>query len=91
MIAAMKKAALHPTAPPRTGHEENLTRRLNTAEAAEILGIRPATLRGWKAQRVGPPFIQLSPRCVRYDKQDIHTYANERKVVPSVRDNGRRH
>lgn len=76
--------------PPAPGTRKNLTRSLNTEEAAEILGIRPATLRGWKAQRVGPPFIQLSPRCVRYDEQDIHTYANERKVVPSVRDNRRR-
>jgi uncharacterized protein YjcR len=60
----------------------NLTRSLNTAEAAEMLGVRPATMRGWKSQRVGPPFIQLSPRCVRYDEHDIQTYANERRVVP---------
>jgi uncharacterized protein YjcR len=60
----------------------SLTRSLNTAEAAEMLGVSPATLRGWKSQRVGPPFIQLSPRCVRYDEHDIQTYANERRVVP---------
>ncbi|WP_390890486.1 helix-turn-helix transcriptional regulator [Tunturiibacter lichenicola] len=68
----------------------HINRALNTAEAADLLGIRPATLRGWKAQRVGPPFIQLSPRCVRYAESDILRYANERRVVPSVREHGRR-
>jgi predicted DNA-binding transcriptional regulator AlpA len=68
-----------------------INRTLNTIEAAEMLGIRPATLRGWKAERVGPPFIQLSARCVRYYEHDIQTYANERRVVPCVRETGRRH
>lgn len=63
---------------------------LNTAEAAARLGIRPATLRGWKAQRIGPAFIQLSPRCVRYDERDIQQYVNERRVVPAC-ENRRRH
>ena len=69
----------------------SMTRSLNTAQAAEMLGVRPATMRGWKAQRVGPPFIQLFPRCVRYAESDIQAYANERRVVPCVRDTGRRH
>jgi predicted DNA-binding transcriptional regulator AlpA len=68
-----------------------MTKSLNTAEAAERLGVRPATLRGWKSQRVGPPFIQLSPRCVRYAESNIQTYVNERRVVPCVRETGRRH
>ena len=63
-----------------------ISKSLNTAEASEMLGVRPATLRGWKAQRIGPPFLQLSPRCVRYAEDDILRYANERRVVPSVRE-----
>lgn len=55
---------------------------LTTVEAAAMLGISPATLRGWKAQRIGPPFIQLSPRCVRYDHRDIQQYVHERRCVP---------
>jgi predicted DNA-binding transcriptional regulator AlpA len=77
----------NPQKPCRT----NLSRSLNTAQAAELLGIRPATLRGWKAQRLGPPFIQLSPRCVRYDERDIQLYVDERRVVPSVRETESRH
>ncbi len=63
-----------------------LSKSLNTSEASEMLGVRPATLRGWKARRIGPPFLQLSPRCVRYAEDDILQYANERRVVPSVRE-----
>ena len=71
--------------------DSNSNTTLNTAQAAELMGISPATLRGWKAQRIGPPFIQLSPRCVRYDERDIRQYVNERRVVPCVRETGRRH
>jgi predicted DNA-binding transcriptional regulator AlpA len=67
------------------------TGTLKTAEAATMLGIKPATLRGWKAQHIGPPFIQLSARCVRYHERDIEQYVNERRVVPCVRETGRRH
>lgn len=68
-----------------------MTRTLTTAQAAEMLGVHPATLRGWKAQRIGPPFIQLSPRCVRYDERDIQFYVDERRVVPCVRETKRHH
>ena len=67
-------------------YRTTMTWTLNTAQAAEMLGVRPATLRGWKAQRLGPPFIQLSPRCVRYAESDILRYVNERRTVPSVRE-----
>jgi predicted DNA-binding transcriptional regulator AlpA len=63
--------------------EPTSLRALNTTEAAAMMGISPATLRGWKAQRSGPPFIQLSPRCVRYDHRDIQQYVNERRTVPA--------
>jgi predicted site-specific integrase-resolvase len=62
-----------------------MAKMLNTQQAAELLGIEASTLRGWKAERRGPPFIQLSPRCVRYSEDDILSYAAERRVVPSPR------
>lgn len=63
---------------------EEVGRALTTAEAAEMMGVKAATLRGWRAQRIGPPFVQYSPRCVRYAECDIRKYADERRVVPSV-------
>jgi predicted DNA-binding transcriptional regulator AlpA len=70
-------------------HHHTMSRSLNTAEAAEMLGVAPATLRDWKCQRTGPPFIQISARCVRYSEADIHQYAADRRVVPTVRSVGR--
>ena len=67
---------------PQKPCRNNLIRSLNTAQAAEMLGVSPATLRGWKSQRIGPPFLQLSPRCVRYAEIDIQQYVEERRVVP---------
>ena len=66
-----------------------MSRSLNTAEAAEMLGVAAATLRDWKCQRVGPPYIQISARCVRYSEADIRQYAADRRVVPAVRSVGR--
>ncbi len=68
-----------------------MEKMLNTAQAAEMLGVEAATLRTWKAQRKGPPFVQLSPRCVRYAERDILTYGRERRVVPSMPDTRRHH
>lgn len=65
------------------------SRKLKTAEAAEILGVKPSTLRDWKCQRIGPPYIQTSARCVRYYEADIHQYNADRRVVPTVRLVGR--
>lgn len=55
-----------------------------------MLGVSPATLRGWKMRRTGPPFIQLSPRCVRYAECDILDYVNERRCAPAC-ENRRRY
>jgi predicted DNA-binding transcriptional regulator AlpA len=66
-----------------------MNRSLSTVEAAEMLGVAPATLRDWKCQRTGPPYIQISTRCVRYSEADIRQYAADRRVVPTVRSVGR--
>jgi predicted DNA-binding transcriptional regulator AlpA len=58
---------------------------LDTHEAAALLGVSPATLRDWKCQRIGPPYIQLSPRCVRYAQADLEKFLSDRRVVPTVR------
>ena len=66
-----------------------MDRSLTTEEAADMLGVAPATMRDWKAQRVGPPYVQLSSRCVRYRQSDIEKFITDRRVVPSPRKVGR--
>jgi hypothetical protein len=61
---------------------------IDTAAAAALIGISPATLRDWKCQRIGPPYIQLSSRCVRYTIKDLEKFVSDRRVVPLVREIG---
>ena len=58
---------------------------LSTEEAAHEIGIQPVTLRAWKGQRTGPPYIQVTARCVRYLRTDIAKFIADRRVVPSPR------
>jgi hypothetical protein len=44
---------------------------LNANEAGQILKLAPATLRNWRVQGRGPPWIRLSRRAIRYRIEDI--------------------
>jgi hypothetical protein len=62
---------------------------LDTEQAGAYLGVAGATLRDWKCQRIGPPFVQLSARVVRYRRSDLEQFIASRRVVPKVRSIGR--
>lgn len=46
------------------------TQLLTTSEAAQHLNIAESTLRWWRSQRRGPPFVK-SRRIVRYRLKDL--------------------
>ncbi len=50
-------------------------RLITTKQASEIIGIHPATLRGF-AQKGTIPVIRFSARKIRFDLDEIETYAN---------------
>ena len=58
---------------------------ITTKEAAEMLGAKPATLRGWRYAKTGPPFVQMTRRSVKYVLGDLERYIAERRFTPSVR------
>ena len=58
---------------------------LTTQQAADVMGVMPATLRGWRCAKTGPPFIKLPKRSVKYAQVDLERYIAERTVTPSVR------
>jgi hypothetical protein len=67
---------------------------LTTKDAATFLGLREATLRGWRMNGIGPPFFTMGVtmhRGVRYDMADLEQFKSERRCVPSVRHMGRHH
>ncbi len=61
---------------------------LNDQQAAEQLGVSPATLRSWRCRGIGPDFVKMgagkkSP--VRHSAFDIEQFIAQCRQVPSVR------
>ncbi len=52
------------------------TDRITPREAAELLGISPATLSRLRKKGGGPPFSQPTPRVVLYLRTDVEAYAS---------------
>lgn len=53
--------------------------KLNTAEAAAYLGVRPNTLEIWRCKHRGPKYAKLGTR-VLYDPDDLDEYYAARAV-----------
>jgi len=48
------------------------------AEVADRLQVSPRTLRKWRAEGTGPPWIQIG-RQVRYNPRDVKTFLEKRR------------
>lgn len=63
---------------------------LDTAAAALVLGVTPATLHRWRRDNTGPPWHgqarkRKGPAGVRYRMSDLHAWLEERKRQPATR------
>ncbi len=56
-----------------------MTKLLSTRQAAELIGVKPGTLRAWRCARTGPNFVALTARSVKYPLEDIQRYVAERR------------
>lgn len=54
---------------------------LTPQQAAEFLSISKYTLQNQRSQRVGPPFVKLRNRLVRYKKSDLIAYLEKDRVM----------
>lgn len=59
-------------------------RLLKTHEAADHLGVQPCTLEKWRQLEVGPPYIRISRRCVRYRMSDLERWASVNRFDPEL-------
>jgi excisionase family DNA binding protein len=50
---------------------------MNTVEAAEYLGVSPATLEAWRCRGGSPIFLKLG-KAVRYSKKSLDTFTAAR-------------
>lgn len=53
---------------------------LSQRQVAARLGVSARTIEGWRARGVGPPFLRLSARAVRYRSSDIEQWLDQRRV-----------
>jgi predicted DNA-binding transcriptional regulator AlpA len=58
-------------------------------EAGRFIGLVGHTLRKWRQLRIGPPYIKISARCVRYRRADLLRWLESRRVEPGG--DGERH
>ena len=64
--------------PRRYEPEEAPLRLLDTAAAAELLGLTPRALEERRRRGDGPPYIRLGRTCVRYRLSDLEEWLSER-------------
>jgi len=53
------------------------TTLLTPEEVARMLRVHPQTLRRWRMDHEGPPFIAVSERIIRYKRDDVSEWLNE--------------
>jgi hypothetical protein len=62
--------------------EMAIDRLLDTATAATVLGVSPATLRFWRIKGRGPRFVALSRGAIRYRLSGLHEYLTDHEIDP---------
>jgi hypothetical protein len=52
--------------------------------AADLLGIKPSTMRSWRCRGVGPSYVKLGrgkKAAVRYDRRDLDRFVEQGRHV----------
>ncbi len=55
-----------------TKHDDDAL--LPQKRVATLLSVSPRALEAWRMRGVGPPFIRISKRCVRYRRRDVEAW-----------------
>jgi predicted DNA-binding transcriptional regulator AlpA len=61
----------------------NSEERVPNDVAAEILGVKPVTLVGWRNERRGPAYLKIGKR-VYYRRADIETWISAQRCEPEA-------
>jgi excisionase family DNA binding protein len=65
------------------GMNANTDSLLTEAQAAKLLGIKPRTVRAWRA-RNGLPYVKISAKTIRFLDSDIRVWLQRRRVAISA-------
>jgi hypothetical protein len=55
---------------------------LGEGAAGKLIGVVGHTMRKWRQLGIGPEYIRISARCVRYRRSDILRWLESRRVKP---------
>ena len=50
-------------------------------EAAAFLGVGEVVMFEWRQKRMGPPYLHITSRTIRYDRDDLVAWAQSHKVT----------
>jgi predicted DNA-binding transcriptional regulator AlpA len=68
-------------------HEERRrSRLLSPAEVAIQLGVEASTLAAWRRRGIGPRFVRLTARCVRYAESEVERFLTRRRAEEAEAD-----
>lgn len=61
--------------------ENNL---LDQWEVSELLKVHPSTLGNWREKGIGPPWIRMEGKLIRYNVEDVRAWVESQreKVTP---------
>lgn len=54
---------------------------MKISEVAEFMGVTEAVIYEWRAKGEGPPFLHITARTVRYDRDDVIAWAKSHRVA----------
>ena len=52
---------------------------LTTEQAAEFLNMAKGTLQNWRKKGLGPRFVRMGSRAIRYEKSDLEEFVERRQ------------
>jgi len=66
----------------RRAVQDAVNELLKESNAGRVLGVKGNTLRKWRQLGIGPDYIRLSNRCVRYRHEDLMRFLESRRITP---------
>jgi len=63
--------------------KERLLKLLSEREAGNVLGVTAIGMRKWRVKGLGPPWIRLGKRLVRYDPAALRRWIEEKAAEMS--------
>lgn len=49
-------------------------------DAAVFIGVSVKTLQTWRSRRMGPAYVRIAPKCIRYRMADLEAFVDSHLV-----------